>query len=168
VVERECRAGSKSPCNTSGSRSAPLGQLIVPISESTRTCPNRSSSVEMSLNAGPHRSGERSTTRLDPSEKWSRTVRSLTTSTLVMLTKNALLGEWVNATRRLLIDGSLPARRELILMEAGPIPNELKGPPWELSVEHGPIEGDPCVVTRVTSMKVGRLWSPKNIKTVIP
>ena len=53
-------------------------------------------------------------------------------------------------------------------MEAGPIPNELKGPPWELSVEHGPIEGDPCVVTRVTSMKVGRLWSPKNIKTVIP
>lgn len=42
-------------------------------------------------------------------------------------------------------------------MEAGPIPNELKGPPRKLSVEHGPIEGDPGDVTRVTSMKVGRI-----------
>jgi len=61
-------AGSKSPCNTRGSRSAPLGHATVPRSSSTRTCAKKPGSASGS-NTGPCNSPVRSTSRELPSLK---------------------------------------------------------------------------------------------------
>ena len=65
-------AGSKSPCSTSGSRSTPFGQRIVPDSGSTRTCAKYDGSASGRKTGPPSRRCARSTSRTSPSLKPSR------------------------------------------------------------------------------------------------